>query len=475
MANTPLKNLRTNKELYEKNPPKLDLSGIKLYKKQKEIFEDNHRFKIVVFGRQSGKSFLARYIILHKAINERKNCMWVSKTVGSARSHWLAIINLISKAGFPIKDVKMATKEIYFYGGGSIIVRSAHVPDNLRGETMGFIVTDEFAFYPNNEMIWHEILTPMVTASRGEILVISTPVAQDFFYDLYLRGVKEDKYFASWQMTSTESPYQDKELLMELRKNIPPIVWETEYMAQFPAQGAGIFTGLERVATLEGFQEPIDGHRYSMGIDWGSTNDFTAVVLFDMDSREMVWGERFTSIGTLPQIERIIELIKHWQPERVYAELNGLGTHMVGLLKEKLLGVKVIGYDDITTSDSFIFNYTDTRITAIQLTADIKRRMVERYAADIEFNRCKLPVRTYNDFTRAMFAEMGDFVRITQATGLAYKADKNGHDDTVMASCYAYMGVPELAKIRPVKEKSDTVKLNPFRNSSRGKLKNANG
>ena len=46
-----------------------------------------------------------------------------------------------------------------------IAVRSAHHPDNLRGEGLDLAVLDEAAYM--QARVWHEIVRPMLTTTRG--------------------------------------------------------------------------------------------------------------------------------------------------------------------------------------------------------------------------------------------------------------------------------------------------------------------
>ena len=442
------------KKYSDDNAPSLDLSTMPPYPAQAEFIFHKARWKFIAFGRQSGKSWGAKYMLLDRAINRHQRCWWVFPVYKTAEDHWLELINFLRRSKFPVKKINLSEKRIDFYGGGYIVVRSADKPDNLRGGTLDFIVMDEAAFCA--EEVWVKVLQPMLTASRGDALIISTPNGRNWFYTQWLLGQDERyKDFYSKHMTSLESPYQDVETLEIIRTTLHELVWREEYLAEFLADGGGVFTGVEKAAKVAAYRIPSDKEirTYVAGVDWGATGDYTAFTVICKQTREQVYGERFTSYGTTDTINRVMSLLYAWVPEVTYVESNGIGVPLLALLKEKLTG-EVDDIEEMLEDIDRDNIYGGFRIRSVHLNNERKRAVIERLAVDIEWGRLFLLAETQPDmaldrYAKTQISEMSTFNRDRTKTGLVtYGAAEGSHDDTVMALALSYMGMPNKRKFK---------------------------
>lgn len=438
-----------------------------------------YRFLIAALGRQSGKSWLARYTLLDRAVNRRQNCMWIAPAIPAARTHWNKLVDLIKRSGIPVKRISQAAKEILFHGGGVISVRSALEPDNLRGDSLDYVVLDEAAFFRDGEYVWWQVVMPMLTATRGVALFTTTPNGRNWLYPLFKLGLDgKDDYYRSWNVPSTASPYQDLKLLERLRTTMPSLKWREEYLAEFLADGGGVFSGLEDAAISKFLGFPEKGHAYIAAIDFGWSNDNNVFTVLDKFTRKQVFGVAFNNIGTIRTVKKLIELMDYWMPEITYIEKNGVGEALLGLIKDLLSGKDIEGKQDIkklinerTKTDpdgepleQIVGNH---KIRVIHMTNEIKREMIEKLAADIEYKRLEI-LSEETPFGVQQLDEMSTFERKRTVTGLAtYGAAENHHDDAVMALALAYKGMPPVKKWTmpsPKKKNIGERKTSPFRN-----------
>lgn len=453
--------------------------SLKPYPLQQEILDymdgviknregEAYRFFVVAFGRQSGKSWLAKYVVLNRAIKQGQQCMWISPSNKSSDDHWNKLVSLIEKAELPVKKIRVQQKEITFLNGGSIRIRSALEKENLRGATLDVIVADEAAFYWDGERIWYNVLQPMVTASRGIVLFTTTPNGQNWFYNLYKAGLEADNlYYKSWHMTSMEAPYQDKKLLKELKRTMPKSAWEEEYEAKFLADKGGVFIGVQEASTASLLSSPETGHFYVAGIDWGvGDNDPTVITIVDKFSRTQVYGERLFNLGTTLQIERIITLLDLWNPQKTAIETNSVGGPLIQLLREKLAGDQL--YIEQKAERTSAKKHV---LIPIHVDNKKKRRLIEKLAHGIEYGHLSL-LSEKTAYGKIQISEMSTFQRERTSTSLdiTYKAAANHHDDTVMALSFAYSLLPKLQKWRVKREKPIIVD-NPFRNRKGARLR----
>jgi hypothetical protein len=470
-----------------KQYPRANFAG-SFYPKQQEVEDDDHRFKVVAFGRQAGKSYYAKRSALDKAINKHARVMIVFPAIPTARQHWNEMTGLLRRAKFPCK-IREASKEIHFPGGGFIMVRSAQEPDNLRGATLDYLILDEAAFYPAGEYLWWGILLPMVTASRGDVLIISTPNGKNWFYRLWLLGqpntelglLTRDPYYKSWQMPAWESPYQDLDLLAQIKATMPEIRYREEYGAEFLGSVGGVFVGTEEVALSAFLSTPLPGSVYAAGVDWGSTHDFTVFAVFDYYTRKLVFIERFTGTGVIETIHRIVKLIRLWNPKVTHIEKNGLGETNLRLLKDTLAG------RDMTLVDALMDDYNEHgvsdersipedepereyggfRIKPVHMDNETKRAIIERLAADIQYKHLELLKPEHDaDIAAVLLSELSTMVMTRTDSGqqVTYKAQEGEHDDLPMAVALAYKGVPGVTRVVPMKKiEQEAVRRSPFR------------
>lgn len=432
------------------------------------------RFFVVVCGRQWGKSFIAKYTLMKQAINEGKTCMWVAPSIPTARGHWRGLVNLIQKSNIPTVSISMSDKEIHFHGGGSISVRSALEPDNLRGATLDFLVLDEAAYFRNGDYVWYSVCQPMITASGGSVLFVTTPHGKNWVYDVWLRGTKEtDKYYRSWRAPSTTSPYQDATLLEDIRTSIPEYKWKEEYLAEFLSDAGGVFNGIDDAAIVEPLEKPIPGHMYVCGVDIGKSGDPTRITMIDKYTREQVYGDGWVSLGTIPSMRRIGEILDIWKPEITLFEKNGIGETFFDIAKAVLAGnvpdnyllsqmypdEEVADENEGTARDRTIAGH---HLRAVHMNNDLKRGFVERLTAAIEWGKLAI-LKEDSTYGKVQIAEMSTYERqaTKSGTSVTYNAADGYHDDTVSALYLAYSLVP--AKLQVVNEKQEKQLANPFR------------
>lgn len=441
---------------------------------------DEYRFLVAALGRQSGKSWLAKYVLLDKAINQDGICMWVAPTIPTARGHWDALVKFVRNSGLEkagYAKINQTAKDIKFIDGGYISVRSAVEPDNLRGASLDLLVLDEAAFYRNGSYVWWSVCFPMVTATGGKVLFTTTPNGRNWVYDLFKMGQNEDNpYYKSWNVPSVASPYQDEALLAETKRHMPSLQWREEFEAEFLADGGGVFAEVERAAVVPIQYDPItdaDLERYVAGIDIGYRGDYTVFTVIDTLTRQQVFIERFTNIGTIRTMKRIIELLDLWQPHVTHIESNG-NINFVDMLRLVVSGEDIsdiihtindtVDEEDVEDLSTSIGKH---KIKALHMDNDIKRELVERVAADIEYRR--LQILSENcDVGEIQISEMSTYERKPTASGMkiTYNAAEGSHDDCISALYLAYKGVPKPVRRQTIEKIKSQRVASPFRSRS---------
>ena len=216
-----------------------DLS-FELLKWQKEVFQDETRFKVVAAGRRCGKSRLSAVTLLIEGLNcpDGSSVMYVAPTLGQART---IIWDLLHDLGRPIiKSSHVNNLEITLINGKKILVRGADNPDSLRGVSLTYLVLDECAFIKQD--VWEKILRAALSDKKGRALFISTPSGRNWFYDVFKLGQSgEDDEWKSWHKTTQDNETIDPKEIEAAKRTLSSFAFKQEYLSSFDTAGTDVF------------------------------------------------------------------------------------------------------------------------------------------------------------------------------------------------------------------------------------------
>ena len=300
-------------------------------------------------------------------------------------------------------------------GGGMIAVRSAHQPDNLRGEGLDLAVLDEAAFM--DRRIWSEIVRPMLATTQGSAMMLSTPFGRNWFYELFSRG-RAPEFKGEWrsfQFSTDTNPNIPPAELESIRRSSSERIWRAEFLADFLDDSGQVFRGIRAAVDAEKYGAPRPGHEYVAGVDWGRDPDFTVIAVIDATDRRMSALDRFNQVGWSLQRARLGAVAERWQPRQIWAEANSIGDPNVEALRQDGLPMRRF----VTTSKS-------------------KSPLIESLALAIERGFLTLldhPI---------LLAELASY-RLDRLPGGGYRygAPADMHDDTVMATALAWHGMEQ--------------------------------
>lgn len=247
---------------------------IKLSPWQTQVWNDNHRYRVVVAGRRSGKSTLALLIVINWA-HEKPGKYWiVAPTYRQAKEVFWDELNhylprdLVSKRN----EVELSVE---LKNGSQIGLKGAENPDSLRGVKLRGLVVDEIASIRNWDWLWAEVLRPTLTDFQAHALFISTPKGFNHFHHLFQLGQAQEGDYKSYRFTTYDNPYIKKEEIDAAKTDLTEDTFAQEYLADFRR-----FTGLAHkpwnrdIHFIETFDVPKHWQR-ARGFDYGIVH-FTA-------------------------------------------------------------------------------------------------------------------------------------------------------------------------------------------------------
>ena len=383
------------------------------------IRREAKRHNVVALGRRSGKSTMGHEIVARTAL-EHQPAGWFGPTYKLLEESWRELKRLL---GPVIINKSEQEHRLEIYGGGTVECWSMDTGDPARGRKYKRIVVDEAAMVPHLMEIWNQALRPTLADLEGESWWLSTPRGLNDFYTLYLRGQDQlEKEWASWQMPTTVNPHISRSELDAARHEMPERDYAQEFEARFlQLEGAGVFRGVTAVARLRP-ERPERGHSYVIGVDWGRTNDFTAISVLDSTTQQQVALDRFNEIDYELQTERLHAWAEVYRPVLIVAEHNSMG----GPLTERLQ----TGYARLIGEPRKALP-----VWAWDATNASKANLVQSLGIAIE--RGDITLLDDQVQTGELLAYEA---KVLPSGMLRYGAPSGQHDDTVIALGLAYLG-----------------------------------
>jgi hypothetical protein len=376
---------------------------------QEVVFDHPARFKVLSCGRRWGKSTLGLEALIEVAV-EGAPVAWFSPTYKMLADVWREAKTLL----YPlIMRVNEQEKRIELRTRGVIDFWSLDNPDAARGRKYALAVIDEAAMVAHLASAWQEAIRPTLTDYQGGSWFLSTPKGRNFFWQLWQRGMDDAKgEWQSWQMPTSANPFIAQSEIAAAKDELPERVFQQEYLAQFLEDNGSVFRGVREVATATK-SAPYDG-TFGMGVDWGQSNDFTVLTVFDADKRQQVDMDRFNKVDWALQRGRLKAMADKWKVDRILAEKNSIGGPNIEALRRE--GLPVLAFDT---------------------TAVSKPPLIESLVLAIE----KKEVTLLND--PVLVNELEAYERtVSKDTGRSkYGAPEGMHDDSVISVALGWKAV----------------------------------
>lgn len=387
------------------------VSGYTPHDKQWELHESTARFRIANAGRRFGKTLACSNEIIKFALEHQGSlCWWVAPFYRTSRIAY----RLVGKAIEPYTKRNYKSDMRIEVDNGSIIeFLSAENYDSLRGEGVHFMILDECALIQKDA--WEQALRPTLTDHEGSAIFISTPKGRNWFYQLYQRGLDaNEKNYESFAFPTSSNPFISESELEDVRKTLPEDVFRQEYLAEFLEDSAGVFRGISHCIQGQ-MEEPKPEGRYVAGWDLARTNDYSVVTVIDVDTKHVVYFDRFNQIDWKSQINRVEEIVKRYNNAKLWMDSTGVGDAVFDNVWER--GIDVEGYKFTLTS---------------------KRQLIHNLQLLISEQGISFP--DIPELVREL--EIYEY-KISNSGNMTYSAPSGSHDDAVMSLCLSAWGMKE--------------------------------
>ena len=211
--------------------------NVDLHPAQLEIFNSEARFKVVAAGRRFGKSRLAAWILLIKALqSDSKDVFYIGPPFKQSKDIMWAMLKELGDG--LIMAAHENTAVLTLINGRKIYLKGSDRPDTLRGVGLAYVVLDEYASM--KPQVWEQIIRPTLADVQGGALFIGTPAGKNHFYDIYIDAMKQDDW-DFFSFNSTDNPFILNSEIDAAKSTMSTMSFRQEFEASFETFSGGIF------------------------------------------------------------------------------------------------------------------------------------------------------------------------------------------------------------------------------------------
>jgi hypothetical protein len=275
---------------------------MELHPTQKTVAADNHDYRVVVCGRQWGKTTLAVLEMIACAYAHKdREIGYMASTFDQARNIAWAMLKDYSRGAWdktPNESRLELSLRTQDKGVSKIVLGGYENIETYRGRQFDLLVPDEVALMRNFVYNWNAVLEPTLAFRKGKALFLGTPKGFDHLYDLWTKGQKEDQLYKSWRFTSYDNPYLPKERIEQAKKTSTEDYFAQEYLADFRKHTGLVYKEFMReVHVIQPFDPP-EGWQIYRGFDWGDTNPSVCLwVVVDGDDNWFIMDEFYQPLA----------------------------------------------------------------------------------------------------------------------------------------------------------------------------------
>ena len=361
-------------------------------------------------GSASGKTLFAEIMLIEYLCKPNKFNAYISPSFSQGRKVYKELIELLSPSGI-ITKANSSTLTIETKYGSTFQAFSMETPNSIRGYTVsGILVMDEVSFFPDTlpdgSEPWSSVIMPITKARKPKVLVISTPKGKrGLFYEMYLRGVAQEKGFREITATIYDDKLVTEEEIEDIKRRVSPMAFEEEFMVKFLDSSVTFFRGYENVFSDYVYNENV---KQWIGIDLSANGEDATIVT---KVNELMQVKQYKVDGTLDskyqQIADIINSTSNLQMS--YLEINGIGAVMLNEIQK------------LVSNKSKLREWTTTNQTKEKAVSTLAMAIANK---EIHFS----------NEDKELFSELGTFVvKYTKTGHIQFEALSGHHGDRIMS------------------------------------------
>ncbi|STZ09286.1 Mu-like prophage FluMu protein gp28 [Moraxella caprae] len=405
--------------------------AIVLYPYQQKWLNDNSRFKVGMFARQTGKTFTTTLEIVLDCLDKEskgQKARWVILSRGECQAkeamnegikkHLEAFGMACEVLEVPFDNTTNAL-EVILAGGSKITALPAN-PDTARGFSAN-VFLDEFAFHADSRTIW-KALFPVISAGF-KLRVVSTPNGKgNKFYELMtdLNNKAWSRHIADIYTAVADGLPRDIDELKEgLNDND---AWQQEYELKWLDE-ASAWLSYDLIDSVEhpnaGDMDNYTGGACFVGVDIGIRNDLFVIWVVEQVG-DVFWTRQIIArkrISFAEQDALLDEVFDNYRVVKCCIDQTGLGEKPVEDAK---------------------FRYGSSRVEGVIFSSSTKLVLATTGKQAFEDKQVRIPMGD-----TALRTDLHKLKKVTSPTGtprFIAESDNSGHADRAWALFLALYG-----------------------------------
>jgi len=234
------------------------------------------------------------------------------------------------------------------FKNGSRIVALPNSPQLLRGYTANQVIADEAGFFREDDLVFYNVLYPMLSTTDGTLIASSTPWSKDSVFYRMCQNQKFSKHITTYEGV-VKSGLIKQSFIDEMQAQLPHERFQREFMAEFVEDVDAWLTQdlivqcIDSQLQLYNFQDEPQGEFY-VGVDFGKEMDFSVVLVAEKSGSTLrvVHVHRFPLKTKYASVIGYIKSLQdRWREVKaVYADVTGVGGYIVeDMVKSGVQGV----------------------------------------------------------------------------------------------------------------------------------------
>lgn len=309
-----------------------------LHAAQRVVFNDPHRFRLLVNGRRWGKTALGITELVIRALSYEGvvdprfpvNVLGILPTAIQARTViWKPLLGLIDTPNFAplVKRINRTSMSVDLNNGVTIRVVGANDSggDRLRGMKIYFALFDEMQdCYP---AAFFEVVRPAMSDSPGSrALFTGTPKGRSNILYKLSQLQENDPDWSVWNFPTSSNPLIPREEIERARLTLPPRLFNQEYLGHWVDFPGKIYTELDIANKYYGTLPQFD--LVIAGVDFGDLFPCISVIGRGVDRKFYYlegWSPNADSRNAQPIPEPVLHanirrLVKKWGIKNIYCD-----------------------------------------------------------------------------------------------------------------------------------------------------------
>ena len=307
---------------------------------QADLLRDESKRIVVVWSRQNGKTTtIALRAIWYALTHQKTLTLIIAPSLRQSMIMSDRITDFLTSLPPKYSNifVKKLQRTIIQLNNGSRIIALPNNPQLLRGYTANQVICDEAAFFRDDNLVFFNVLYPMLATTDGILIASSTPWSKDSVFYRMCQNAQFSKHKITCEDVKNSGLIKQS-FIDEMKSQIPFERFQREFMSEFVEDVDAWLTQSLIINCIDSKLEPYEFEAmpkgdFHVGVDFGKEQDFSVVVVVEKLGAvtRVVHVHRFPLKTNYSSVIGYVKSLQdRWQTiNYLYADITGVGNYIV--------------------------------------------------------------------------------------------------------------------------------------------------